>query len=225
MTDERRELLDEAKELGLSFAANAKTDNIKKAIEQAKSEALEEDAFIEAGGEIDKPIAPSESSIRAQLEKEFEEKLEAEKLKLQAKMEVNLSNKGAEASKGMVSFGQARLKARKEATALKRVIVTCKDPAKQGWEGEIITVSNDVVGDVKKYVPYDLEEGYHIPQIILNMLKDREATVFITKKGKDGKNVQVAKIIKAHSIEILPDLTPEELSNLATEQKARHSID
>jgi len=224
MTD-RKELLEEAKALGLEFAANAKTDSIKKAIEKTKAEQASEDAFADAGGEVEHLNAPTEAEIRAQLEIEFANKLEAEKLKLQAKMEVNLASKGVEASKGMVSFGQAKLKARKAATALKRVIVTCKDPAKQGWEGEIITVSNDVVGDVKKYVPYDLEEGYHIPQIILNMLRDREATVFISKKGKDGKNIQVAKIIKAHSIEVLPDLTSEELSDLATEQKARQSID
>ena len=96
---------------------------------------------------------------------------------------------------------------------------------KQNWDGEIITVSNDVVGDVKKYVPFNVEEGYHVPQMILNMLADRKCTIFVNKKGRDGKYVQTAKMINAHAIEYLPDLTQDELDELARAQAARLSID
>ena len=47
---ERQQLLEEAKSLGLSFAANAKTDNIKKAVLTAREEAAGSEAFTEAGG-------------------------------------------------------------------------------------------------------------------------------------------------------------------------------
>jgi len=223
---ERKELLEEAKALGLSFANNAKTENIQKAVVAAKEEKASEEAFVEAGGEVaPQAVAPTEATIRAQLEAEFAEKLEAEKKKIVANVELNMAQKAGDTAAGKLTIGQAKLKARRDAMALKRVIVTCKDPSKQNWEGEILTVSNDVVGDVKKYIPYNLDEGYHVPQIILNMLKDRECTIFINKKGRDGKYVQVAKTIKAHSVEILPDLTEDELSELAAEQAARQSID
>ena len=220
---ERQELLAEAKELGLSFAANAKTDTIKKAVATAKEDKAQEAALIEAGG-TPTMVGPTESQIRAQLEAEFAVRLEEEKRKISANMEVNMMKTAESAATGMLSIGHAKLKARREATKLKRVIVTCKDPAKQNWEGEIFTVSNDVVGDIKKYVPYNLEEGYHVPQMILNMLKDRKCTIFMNKKGRDGKYVQTAKTINAHNIEYLPDLTQDELDELASEQAARGSI-
>ncbi len=222
----KESLLEEAKAFGLSFAKNAKTETIEKAIAQAKEEAEAAEAVVEAGGSVEEPTqGETTEEIEARLRAEFEARLESEKRKLQANMEVNLIKKGQEAAEGKVSIGQARLKARREAMALERVIVTCKDPAKANWDGEIITVSNDVVGDVKKYVPYNLDEGYHVPRIILNMLKDRKCTIFVNKKGRDGKYVQVAKTINAHSIEYLPPLTEEELTELAREQAARVDVD
>jgi hypothetical protein len=57
------------------------------------------------------------------------------------------------------------------------------------------------------------------------MLRDRKCTIFVNKKGRDGKYVQTAKTINAHAIEFLPDLTQDELDELAAEQAARRSID
>ena len=42
---EREKLIKEATELGLTFAKNAKTDTIQKAVDQAKEEAIAEEAF------------------------------------------------------------------------------------------------------------------------------------------------------------------------------------
>jgi hypothetical protein len=221
---ERQQLLEEAKALGLSFAGNAKTDNIKKAVEQAKAEAAEEEAYEDAGGEP-AVAAPTESEIRAQLEAEFKEKLESEKKKLAANMEVNMSLKSDESANNRVTIGQAKLRARKEATKLVRVNVTCKDPMKSAWEGEIISVGNDVIGDIKKYVPFDTEDGWHIPQMILNVLESKECTLFKQKRGRDGKNVSDTKQIKAYSIEYLEPLTTEEMNELARDQVARQAID
>jgi len=216
---ERQELLAEAEKLGLSFASNAKTEVIKKAVLAA----------LDGADTIELPEQPvvtfSEEDIRKQLEIEFAEKLEVEKQKITNNFETNMVKDVGEKAVGYAAIGKAKMQARKEATRQVRVIVTCKDPAKQNWEGEIITVGNDVIGDIKKYVPFNIEEGYHIPQIIYNMLKDRECTIFVNKKGKDGKYVQTAKIIKAHSVEVLPDLTQEELDALAAEQSARMAID
>ena len=221
----RQELLEEAKALGLTFAANAKTENIKKAVEQAKGEAAEEQAFIDAGGADTRVTAPTEAEIRAQLEIEFAEKLEAEKQKMTANMEVNMALKNDQAAEGRMTIGQAKLKARRDALKLVRVIITCKDPMKSNWEGEIISVANDVIGDIKKYVPFDVAEGWHIPQMIINVLESKECTVFRQKRGKDGKNVSDTKQIKAYSIEYLEPLTTEEMNELARDQVARQAID
>jgi hypothetical protein len=224
---ERQELLAEAKELGLSFAKNAKTENIKSAIEQAKEAGKEEVAYIDAGGDgdlVSTPVAPTETEIRSQIEAEFKEKLEEEKRKLMANMEVNLAKQNEGVAVSVVSLGQAKLKARREALKLVRVNITCKDPMKSTWDGEIISAGNDVIGDVKKFIPFNTEDGYHIPQIILNVLKAKDCTVFVRKKI-NGQSVNVGKQIKAYSFEYLEPLTTDELSILAEDQAARQAID
>ncbi len=223
---QREELLKEAGQLNLAFAKNAKTENIKKAVEQARLEKVEEEAFVDAGGSVEPAeVAPTTEEIRAQIEAEYAEKLEAEKAKMQANMELNLAMKGTEDGLQRATVGQARLKARKKALAMIRVVITVKDPAKQSWEGEIISAGNDVIGEVKKFVPYmNAEEGYHLPQIILNVLKDKQCTVFVNRKGKDGKMLKEAKQIRAYSFEYLDPLTPDELSELGRSQTDRQAI-
>ena len=71
---------------------------------------------------------------------------------------------------------------------------------------------------------FNADDGYHIPKIIYNSMKDRECTVFINKRV-NGENVKVGKQIKAYSIEVLEPLTQEELEQLGRDQKARQSID
>ena len=222
---EKQQLLEEAKEYGLEFPKNAKVDTIKSAIAQAKEEKASSEAFVEAGGSIEEEPKMSEAELRAKLEEEFRQKLEEEKRKIQANVEVNIAKQNEEGKAAAMSIGQAKLKARREAMALKRVVVTPKDPSKQNHEGDIFTVSNDIVGDVRKYVPYNLDAGYHVPQIILDALRSKECTIFVNKKGPDGKSVQEPKIIKAYQITELPPLTKEELEELGRQQAARQAID
>jgi len=222
---ERQELLEEAKALGLKFAANAKTETIKNAVSSAKEDAKTEAEFIEAGGEITpQAVAPTEADIRAQLEAEFAERLEEEKRKISANMEVNMAVKSDDAAGNRMMIGQAKLKARKEATKLIRVNITCKDPMKSSWEGEIISVGNDVVGDIKKYIHFDTDNGWHVPQMILNVMKNKECTVFKQKRGPDGKHVSDTRQIKAYGIEYLEPLTDNEMDELARDQTARQAV-
>ncbi len=223
---ERQTLLEEAEALGLTFAKNAKTEVIKKAVKQEKEDVLTEEAFIEAGGEVEAPVVKmTEDEIRAQIEKEYEAKMVMEKAKMQANLEVNLATKSNEAMDNRVSIGQAKLKARREAMSLKRVVVTCKDPMKASWEGEIISAGNDIIGEVKKYIPFNIDEGYHVPQIILNVLSSKKCTIFVNKKGKDGKMLKAGKQVKAYNIDYLEPLTPEELTELGRDQSARRATD
>jgi len=116
------------------------------------------------------------------------------------------------------TLAQKRKRLKMEATALIRIRLTCMNPAKKEWDGEIITVGNSLVGTVKKYIPFNAEEGWHVPKIMLEQLQARQCQVFHTLKTKNGVSIRKGKLIKEFAIEILPPLTQDELHDLAQRQ-------
>lgn len=119
---------------------------------------------------------------------------------------------------------QKRLRLLQEATKLIRIRVTCMNPAKKEWEGEIFTVGNNVVGTLKKYIPFNADDGWHVPYIMYEMLKERQCQVFVSTKTKNGVTVRQGKLIKEFAIEVLPPLTEEELKDLAQRQAMAKSV-
>lgn len=113
---------------------------------------------------------------------------------------------------------QRRSRKRREANKLVRIRVTCMDPAKKEWEGELFTAGNSLVGSFTKFVPFNADEGWHVPQIILNQIREKMCQIFVTTKDARGNTVRKGKLIKAFAVEILPDLTPDELKELAQRQ-------
>ena len=105
---------------------------------------------------------------------------------------------------------------KKDAEALVRVQVTCMDPKKKEWDGEIVTVGNSLVGSLKRYVPYNTE--WHIPRMMLDNLKEAKCQVFFSVKGAQGNSSRRGKLINAYAIQELPQLTEEELKELAQRQ-------
>jgi len=105
----------------------------------------------------------------------------------------------------------------KEATRLRRIRITCMNPMKSEWEGEIFTAGNGVVGNIKKYVPFDTE--WHVPQILVNMIDERMYQTFQTVRDKrTGQQGRKGKMVKEFAVEMLPDLTEDELKSLAQRQ-------
>lgn len=104
---------------------------------------------------------------------------------------------------------------------LVRVNVTCLDPMKKEYLGEIFTVGNDVIGSVRKYIPFNTTDGWHVPKIILDQLKEKECQIFNTIKDDRGNNIRTGKTIKAYVIQELPPLSEEELKELAKVQQAQ----
>lgn len=157
--------------------------------------------------------------------------------KLKAKIEAKLSDAPEETDEPEVkpqvqapgvaveTEGQKRQRLRKQAAELVRIRVTCMNPAKREWEGEIITAGNSAVGTFKKYIPFNADEGWHVPRIIYNQLVERECQVFVTTKDGRGNSVRRGKPIKEFAIEVLPPLTQEELDELARRQAMAKSID
>jgi len=76
---------------------------------------------------------------------------------------------------------------------------------------------------VKKYIPFNNEEGWHIPNILYQHLLAAECQIF-AKVTRNGQDFMEPKNIKAFNVEVLPPLTEEERQKLAIKQKATGSI-
>jgi hypothetical protein len=121
--------------------------------------------------------------------------------------------------------GQMRKRLRKEAEKLVRVNITCMNPLKREWDGEVFTVGNSMVGTHSKFVKFGTSDGYHIPHIIYEQIRDRQCQVFHTVIGPRGRKTRNGKLIKEFAIDILPPLSKAELSELAQMQAMSGSID
>lgn len=114
---------------------------------------------------------------------------------------------------------------KREASKLVRIRVACMNPAKKEWEGEIFSAGNSVVGSFTKFVPFNAEDGWHVPNMILQMIQDRQCQIFYTVTDTRGNKVRKGKLIKEFSVELLPPLTTEELHDLAQRQAMSNSIE
>lgn len=114
------------------------------------------------------------------------------------------------------SAAQFRLRKKKEASELVRIQVTNMNPNKRDYDGEIFSAGNTIVGTFKKYVPFDTE--WHVPRIILNMIKQRQCQVFVNRKDPRGGTVKEGKLIREYNVTELEPLTGAELKELAQRQ-------
>lgn len=128
-----------------------------------------------------------------------------------------------EAGVKKMTLGQ---KIRAEQTRLIRVRIQNLDPKKKDLPGEIITVANEYMGTVRKFVPFGevTDNGYHIPYCIYEFLKERKFINITTRKGKNGLPDIRATEAREFSIEVLPPLTEAELAQLAQAQIAAGSL-
>ncbi|UKL14812.1 hypothetical protein C121_79 [Stenotrophomonas phage C121] len=120
------------------------------------------------------------------------------------------------------AFHQARQKARLDALKLVRVRISCMNPAKASWPGEIFTVSNEFIGTVRRFVPYgeQTDDGWHIEQCILDFMKEKKFQQVSSKRKKGQIDVTYDRFSPEFSFEVLPPLTPEQLRELGKAQLA-----
>lgn len=121
--------------------------------------------------------------------------------------------------------GERRTRKKREANELIRVRVTCMNPAKAEWDGEFFTAGNSLVGSFTKFVPFNVDEGWHIPRIIYDQLTDRQCQIFTSIRDNRGNSVRKGKLIKEFAIEVMPSLTADELHDLAQRQAVAKAID
>ena len=115
-----------------------------------------------------------------------------------------------------------------EQLRLVRLRITNLDPKKKDLPGEILTVGNEYIGTVCKFVPFGevTDDGYHVPYILYKLLENRRflhiRTVKDRRTGKERIETQWAK---EFALEVLPPLAAEELKRLANAQAAAGSLD
>lgn len=123
----------------------------------------------------------------------------------------------------VLTASQRRAEIKKAASKLVRVRITCMNPNKKNWRGEVFSVGSAKIGTFKKFVPFNAEDGWHIPQIMLDMIRARKFSTFTSEKTNKGQTIRRAKLVPEYSVEVLPDLTQKELDALAKKQAMANS--
>lgn len=101
------------------------------------------------------------------------------------------------------------------AKKLHRVIITCNDPQKADQSGDIISVSNGEVGNIRFY--FHFGKPWHVPEIVLETLK--ESKLFLHSSRKDGKEI-VTREVPRYNIQYLPPLDDKQRERIAAKQAA-----
>lgn len=122
----------------------------------------------------------------------------------------------------------AKLRKELQQSAMKlvRLRITNLNPDKKDLQGEIFTVANRFIGNVRKFVPYGevTDGGYHVPTIIYKQLKARKFLSVKTRRGPKGEILVEQNWASEFALEVLPQLTKDELSKLAATQAAAGSV-
>lgn len=121
-----------------------------------------------------------------------------------------------------------RQKQMQEQTRLVRCRIQNLDPKKKDLPGEIVTVGNEVIGTIRKFVPFGevTDDGYHIPYIIYQELESRRfLNIRVGKDRRTGSPIVNTGWAKEFAIEVLDPLTPAELERLAAAQAAAGSVE
>jgi hypothetical protein len=195
---DRKEMMEKADELGLEYKKNISNDALSELIEGAEGT-----TEVETEEEVDTEAAIKEVADRLAKEQK-------------AMVDAVAAQKVEEKKPAKATIGNAKAQARKEAMKLVRCIVTPMDKDKAELNGEIISCGNSMTGMIKKYIPFGKE--WHIPTVIVDTLKDKKMLSTRdrkTPKGTIKENIELPQ----YNVQILPDLTQEELNRLVKENK------
>lgn len=110
---------------------------------------------------------------------------------------------------------RVRLQAlRSKALLMRRVMVTCNDPMKLKWCGEIFQGGNSAIGVVKKYVPFGNPNGWFVPEILLTVIKEKQ---FRRQNTKENDPMS-GGLAPTYTVTYLDELSPKELADLKHRQ-------
>jgi len=109
-----------------------------------------------------------------------------------------------------------------ENTKLVRCMVMPVAAHMRDYQGQLFGAGNSVLGIVSKFVLFNTE--YQVPNIILKQIQAQEMQFFTTRRV-NGQDVRESKMRKAFNVDILDQITQEELDELSRSQENRHAID
>ena len=208
--DELEILKGRARMMGIEFSNNIRVDTLRERIaaKLAEGEAKTETVEVVAGPNPLEVVAPVVTAVAEQ-----------------PAAQVTPTSPEAPPVSPVVSLRQQLVA---EATKLVRVRITNMDPKKRDLHGEVLTVANEFIGTIRKFVPFgeQTDDGYHIPQCIFDMMSEKKFLDIRTPKDpKTGLPKVVTRWVREFALEVLPPLTPEELAQLAQAQLAAGGAD
>lgn len=193
-------LQEKATTLGISFRSNTGVEKLREKINAVlNDEAVgdeEEDEATEATSSIPKPSAEAGAAAL----------------------------KAAEAPRPKTE-GELRRDRRLAAHRLIRCRITCHNPNKNDWDAEYFSIGNDEIGTIRRLVPYEVD--WHVPEALLNFIKSKQYQHFytVTEQTPMGpQKVRRSKSVREFSVEILPQLSEDELESLRKQQAVNGSF-
>ncbi|AFO70573.1 hypothetical protein [Pseudomonas phage PA26] len=193
-------LQEKATALGISFRSNTGVEKLREKINAVlNDEAVgdeEEDEATEATSSIPKPSAEAGAAAL----------------------------KAAEAPR-LKTEGELRRDRRLAAHRLIRCRITCHNPNKNDWDAEYFSIGNDEIGTIRRLVPYEVD--WHVPEALLNFIKSKQYQHFytVTEQTPMGpQKVRRSKSVREFSVEILPQLSEDELESLRKQQAVNGSF-
>lgn len=159
------------------------------------------------------------------LRKKIEDKMEG---RAEADAAPQINPLAGETTAQPVKRKTLRQKLYDEQMKLVRIRVTNLDPKKKDLPGEVITVANEHLGTVRKFVPFGevTDDGYHVPYCIYRFMEKRKfLNIRIVKDRRTGVERVESNWVKEFALEVLPQLTPQQIANLKTAQIAAGSVD
>lgn len=226
-------LKERARVMGITFSNNIGVDALRKKIadklsDEPTDETSEEEEVDETESEVE-GNDDEETEVVAADEVEPEVEVEQAPNPLVQATEAPAAAPAAPAKKLTKAEQKAALRREiiAEQTKLVRLRITNLDPKKKDLPGEILTVANEYMGTIRKYVPYGevTDNGYHVPYCLYQMLDSRRfLDIKTTRDRRTGQITTKTQWVKEFALEILPPLTEEELARLANQQAAAGSI-
>jgi len=109
----------------------------------------------------------------------------------------------------------------KDAQKLVRIQVACLNPLKSDYSAVIISGGNSVMPTETKTIP--LNTPWHVPRILVDILKNKKFQVFHETKDETGKTIKKTVQTPEFAVQELPPLNEDELAALAKRQLASQS--
>lgn len=200
-------LKDRARKLGITFSNNISLDTLRQRVadkQEGKPDesADEEDALVAAAK---KAIADANPV---------------------AQLATQVNALTGETANAPVATKTLRQHLYDEQMKLVRLRITCLDPKKKDLHGEIMTVANEYLGTVRKFIPFGevTDEGYHVPYCLYKMLEARKFLNIIVRKDPRTKQTKVTQVwAREFALDVLEPLSAQEIERLAAAQIAAGS--